>query len=263
MAQAKEPEFPPGTVSNILWHFTGGPKWDEAKECQGTEPKPDAEAYENLVSIIKSRTLNLGSYRERFHAAWAEQLGPGMGGVESEPVCCLADIPAQHLGYHAYRYGKFAIGFHRESAVTHGFAPVLYSLSDAHAAALVWLALRTLDTLAESHAAEDLLARSPDWSELDVELAVKTAHSALKRLAPLVKTFDKHEFSTVYCEREWRSTKAFSFNWKNDVAMIVLPQRGADGKDYYAQFHRHVLPKLPKRPHPRVPIVRWDLLVGK
>ena len=34
-----------------------------------------------------------------------------------------------HLGYHAERYGKIAIGFHRDAVIRHGFSPVFYQLA--------------------------------------------------------------------------------------------------------------------------------------
>ena len=38
-------------------------------------------------------------------------------------TCCLADIPIIHLGYHANRYGKIAIGYHRDAVLNVGFQP--------------------------------------------------------------------------------------------------------------------------------------------
>ena len=48
--------------------------------------------------------------------------------LESVPVCCLAEIPVEHLSYHAKRYGKIGIGFHRDAAIRCGFNPVFYQL---------------------------------------------------------------------------------------------------------------------------------------
>jgi hypothetical protein len=31
----------PGTVSKILWHFTGGPRWNEVEKRQEATPKPN------------------------------------------------------------------------------------------------------------------------------------------------------------------------------------------------------------------------------
>ena len=35
----------PGTVSKILWHFTGGPRWNDVEKRQEKEPKSIEEAY--------------------------------------------------------------------------------------------------------------------------------------------------------------------------------------------------------------------------
>jgi hypothetical protein len=71
-----------------------------------------------------------------------------------------------------------------------------------------------------------------------------------------VKTFALDEFSTIYCEREWRSTTAFRFQLE-DVAMIVLPRTG--DTNLFGQFVQEVVPPLGL---PRsVPIVPWEDLV--
>ena len=134
---------PPGTVSKILWHFTGGPKWNQARNYQQRRPKPAAEAYAALLSILETRQLRLGQYREvikvqvpklrRYNAKTrrVEDLTDAVVERTSSPVCCLADIPVAHLSYHAGRYGKIAIGFHRHGPVNHGFNPVFYTLHDS------------------------------------------------------------------------------------------------------------------------------------
>jgi hypothetical protein len=131
---------PPGTVSKILWHFTGGPKWIEEQSRQDRKPKPPAEAFEALLSILKSKDLRLGGYREVVRISvpslWEYDLKAHkkvrrkskVVKWSSVQVCCLSDIPIAHLSYHAARYGKLAVGFHRRAAVRHGFNPVFYSL---------------------------------------------------------------------------------------------------------------------------------------
>jgi hypothetical protein len=133
----------PGTVSKILWHFTGGPKWDEAAKCQESRPKPAEEAYAALLGILKSGHVCLGKYREVVRVTVQTRRSrtptlipderPDWVDVEykSSPVCCVADIPVAHLAYHAERYGKIAIGFYRESALRAGFNPVFYTLHKA------------------------------------------------------------------------------------------------------------------------------------
>src|SRR3954454_8541512 len=95
----------PGTVSKILWHFTGGPRWNVAENRQEKEPKPTEDAYSALVEILKSRELRIGGYREVIQAILPriQRLDPVTKEVieeanvrrkiSSAPVCCLADIP--------------------------------------------------------------------------------------------------------------------------------------------------------------------------
>ncbi len=47
----------PGIVSKILWHFTGGPRWDASKNRQEDKPKPIDDAYAALIAVLKSREL--------------------------------------------------------------------------------------------------------------------------------------------------------------------------------------------------------------
>src|SRR5258706_10613003 len=131
---------PPGTVSKILWHFTGGPSWDSKKKQRYERLKPSANAYDALKGILADCELKVGETMEEVKIQWPEfqfsQTPPHVfEGVKDVPkqlnsvrVCCLADIPIAHLAYHAERYGKFAIGFHRDSVIRSGFNPVFYSL---------------------------------------------------------------------------------------------------------------------------------------
>ena len=132
----------PGTVSRILWHFTGGPEWDPASGRRKDSPKPPDLAYEYLQTILQTKVLHLGQYPESVRVIIPEETRFNVQArqtvirkdiprdVTSAPVCCLSDIPVQYLGYHAQRYGKFAIGFRREAAVQSEFNPVLYTLSN-------------------------------------------------------------------------------------------------------------------------------------
>src|SRR5438034_4943251 len=124
---SERPEVSPGTVSKILWHFTGGPTWNVKTKRQNASPKASADAYDSLRSILRSRVLRLGRYREIVRVVLPERrqidtetrrvrvLRNVSIDIESSPICCLSDIPAPHLRYHAYRYGRFAIGFHRDA----------------------------------------------------------------------------------------------------------------------------------------------------
>ena len=280
----------PGTVSKILWHFTGGPRWNTEEKCQEVAPKPVGEAFDALCGILRTKELRLGSYREavsvevpiaRRDPATGNRL-PNYKIVyrESAPVCCVADIPIAHLSYHASRYGKIAIGFHRDAVVSAGFNPVFYTLQ--HSPVLRSLhrgfgELETIDIDTVLLISRDCIESGLKDAQCDFGHPVRLSDSItskvasnisvisdvataaderLKHFLAFVKTFALDEFSTIYCEREWRSTKTFSFKLE-DIAMIVLPKTG--GTNFFGQFVEAVDPPLGL---PRtVPIVPWEDLV--
>jgi hypothetical protein len=278
----------PGTVSKILWHFTGGPKWNEVSKCQNTDRKPINEAYDALLGILRSRRLCLGNYRElinvrvptrRFCATLIEDTRPDWRDViyQSSPVCCVTDIPIAHLSYHASRYGKIAVGFHREAAIRAGFNPVFYALHDAEVLRSLHETFAELDNLAPPNIdASDVVREvetlkckeghtvdldGPSCGQIesaieDISAAAQNASSRLEQFLAFVKTFASDQLSTIYCEREWRSTKPFSFTL-SDVAMIVLPKAGND-KCYFDEFVSHAkVTRLPRS----IPIVPWEDLI--
>ena len=283
--------LPPGTVSKILWHFTGGPRWNPKKKAQNFNPKPSLQAFEALRGILTARQLRVGSYRELVKVKVATRVRhPGskkwLKGPEkivereSAPICCVADIPVAHLSYHAGRYGKIAIGFHRDAPVRARFNPVFYTLQNSPAMKALHRSIRALEDINED--ALDSAARDIVWSELEnlecehehpVELPpllshdiarafseaigpVETANERIKSFLAFVKTFDEKEFSTIYCEREWRSTSDFSFTLE-DIAMIVLPKTGE--APLFKRFIEEVVPEidLPRS----VPVVPWEDLI--
>ncbi|MCB0473866.1 MAG: hypothetical protein KDC56_12470, partial [Flavobacteriaceae bacterium] len=254
-----------GTVSRILWHFTGGPKWDEKNKRQYSKLKLQSEAYDILQAIITSRKLKVSNYRELIKVKvpnvrmknpetkkyetvkWVEKI------IESAPICSLADIPIQHLSYHAIRYGKFAIGFHRKSVVKNNFNPVFYSLDDTRIVNSIYSGLyssklmnlskmeRYYEDLIDDiksgkiynaeKSYDDDLGVEMDFRKIDFDIELEEleylrneVEKSLKEFVSYVKTFDESEFNSIYCEREWRSVEAFNFNL-NDIAMIVLPRR--------------------------------------
>lgn len=287
-----EQEQSPGTVSKILWHFTGGPIWNSKTKKQSSTPKPASKAYENLKSILRSKEVHLGTYKEVVRAIIPkrQKFNPATKkievqkniqvDIESSSICCLSDIPAPHLRYHSYRYGKFALGFHRDSVIRAGFNPVFYTLQDTPVVRSIYRgfsslksgdfetiynAIRTIEmeisdteNIYDNLDIDKLGAISEIEFEVDsVENAISNASKSLQNLVAFVKSFEQNEFSTVYCEREWRSTKQYNFEI-DDLAMIVLPKVIGD-KKYYKDFVEKIAPniKLPRR----IPIVPWDDLV--
>ena len=281
----------PGTVSEILWHFTGGPRWNKNLNRQDAELKPPDEAYAALSSILASCELRLGQYKEVAHvmrpSTW--KVNPTTNKIigsnfakttlESVPVCCLAEIPVEHLSYHAKRYGKIGIGFHRDAAIRCGFNPVFYQLhtSDvlqniyAGFAALKKMALCDLESVTAGLRSK--LERLPNmghdlddklWSTFyEVEGHANVASSAMpdadrsfQIFLAFVKTFEKKEFTTIYCEREWRSIQPFKFNL-DDIFTIVLPRDSGDG----GHFERFIKERASITIPPTVYVSAWDELV--
>ena len=280
----RQPNGVPGTVSKIHWHFTGGPRWDMRKQCQHKSPKKAILAYEALV--FQSKTLRLGQYHELVKTAYTirrtdpatekTRLEPREKTFESTPVCCLADIPIAHLSYHSHRYGKFAIGFHRESVVRHRFSPVFYGLHDSEPLQFLRRSISSAEEISDGAQDKALDVRLfeqsfvcekghplEDTSEIsDFESAFESiadsasaAREQLSQALAFVKTFSRAEFSTVYCEREWRSTREFNFEFA-DVAMIVLP-RQVGGQTFYENFVKKRRPRLSRS----IPTVAWEDLV--
>jgi len=285
-------ELSPGTVSKILWHFTGGPIWNSKTKKQSTTPKPASKAYENLKSILRSKEIHLGTYKEVVRAIIPKRrkFNPATKkmevrenvpvDIESSSICCLSDIPAPHLRYHAYRYGKLALGFHRDAVIRAGFNPVFYTLQDTpiirsiyrgfsslkiadfetiyNGISTIEMEISDVENIYDNLDIDKLGAVSDIESEVDsIENAISKALKSLQNLVAFVKSFEQNEFSTVYCEREWRSTKQYNFEI-DDLVMIVLPKTIGDTK-YYKDFVEKVAPRL-KLPR-RIPIIPWDDLV--
>lgn len=282
----------PGTISKILWHFTGGPRWNDADKRQERCPKPIEDAYAALVGILKSRELKIGGYKEVVNvtAPWIRTYDPVSNKWEksynvpkilmSAPVCCLADIPIMHLSYHAKRYGKIAIGFHREVVIRHGFGPVFYQLHNSAILQAIYAGfagLQETDALDLEQSISDLgdgieslecehghavdvdrisLLYDVEGEANVVTNAINGAIGSLKNLLAFVKTFEAVDFDIIYAEREWRSVQPFRFEYE-DISMIVLP-RNVDNGDHYEQF----VDEARSIPIPlTVSIVAWDDLV--
>ena len=267
----------PGTVSKILWHFTGGPEWDAKMNRQGKVPKLKRQAYDALVSILKDRELKIGNYKEVIKlklpvipghdeeaGSWSQEIGPSRHLI-SAPVCCLADIPIVHLGYHAERYGKFAIGFHRASAIRHGFNPVFYQFSNSSVLLSIYAAITHLgdanDDIAVLHDKEgedsgEKRITNARESIHELTTSIKGSLEKFRKFLAFVKTFDETEFGTIYCEREWRSIEPLNFEY-DDISMIALPRSKGDG-DYFERFVEEAKSILVP---PTVSIVAWDDLV--
>jgi hypothetical protein len=290
-----------GTTAGNSFQNTMALHWrsevEQFEEPSRKQPKPVVEAYEALLGILKSKQLRLGDYREVVKVRVPKVLPHRVKETKqtekptsmivrllSAPVCCIADIPVAHLFYHAKRYGKIAIGFHRQAVVQRGFNPVFYTLYDTTVLRSVRAGFKQLRDMAGSlstverniqyeierqiddlecehgHKVDDSrFYHSVDigFEMEDIGEAVKKAQTSLREFLAFVKTFTRQELSTIYCERKWRSTQHFSFRM-DDVAMIVLPKASA-GISYFNQFVTEAARGL-KFPR-SIPVVPWEDLV--
>jgi hypothetical protein len=200
--------------------------------------------------------------------------------VSSAPVCCLADIPVIHLGYHSLRYGKIAIGFHRDAVIRHGFSPVLYLLHDSHVLNTIYRGFALLDEVSSNELETNLSSLDGEIADLECEHGHRTKADTMNMLMDLdlsisevnrtidaasksvheflafVKTFDQTEFNSIYCEREWRSTKSLAFEY-SDISMIVVPRSKGDG-----DYHSRLLQEMRSIPIlDGIPVVPWEDLI--
>ncbi len=276
----------PKTHSKILWHFTGGPKWSKERNCQERNPKPIADAYDILLKILESKAIRIGGFhevikvriaRERYYDFKAKKVLTRRNQTKqlsTSPVCCVADIPLSELFYHAKRYGKIAIGFHRKAITDHGFNPVLYTPVNGEIVHHFYQAQRALDLMDDGDIAseveslkDEVEGQLSDIEDVDLDIdtgsvefaaqsLVEEAQGALEHLEESLaytKTYTSREFEKIYAEREWRSVAPFEFSMK-DVAMILLPSKGSI--DCFEKFtsndHRSL--DLPRS----VSVVRWE-----
>lgn len=275
----------PGTVSKILWHFTGGPVWNEKSNKQGIKPKPAKKSYEALRAIISSKILKTGKYHEVVKTIIPEKrefnIKKGSfdikknvrATIKSSPVCCVAEIPIQHLNYHSERYGKMAIGFHRDSVIKAGFNPVMYTLEESFLSKKIHDAYSLINNFDSSWADAEIdeieteMENLLDECMIDEAIDVTGAKDAIsemeselnetelyyKEILAYIKTFKKSEFDSIYCEREWRSTEDYKFDL-TDIAMIVLPKKVGKNNFYSPFTSKTTLPRT-------IPILSWEDLI--
>lgn len=230
----------PGTVSKILWHFTGGPEWDSELHKQKKVLKKNSSSFEILNKIIDGGVLKTGSFSEVAQTLSMNGDDDVLNTIQTRPVCCLADIPIQHLGYHSKRYGKIAIGFHR-SAIMRAFHPVLYNPIGSYLNLEIgmlndWMRDNSAVILEQVLKNKGMLDNFENAEVFGLIDSIKTNVEICTSLFVDILTYSKSfeptkEFETIYCEREWRATDDFHFT-HDDIAMVLLPRRGG----FYNRF---------------------------
>jgi hypothetical protein len=272
----------PGTVSKILWHFTGGPVWDECNQRQSDECKSDKIAFMNMKNILRTRELRLGKYREVVKHIIPEREVLDLNIMqnvieknvplvfESFPVCCVAEIPLKDIAYISKRYGKFAIGFYRDSLLTQ-FRPVTYILENEK------ILLHYIKAYEEAVRLNKDIALLPNQINENIEVIQSKENllrigllayifddqskqlqyiaEVIKRSISYIKTITYEELDTIYCEREWRSIQKYYIRRK-DIAFIVIPK-------YFVQKEKLNIESFTRSLHIQrsVPIIPWEDIV--
>jgi hypothetical protein len=86
---------------------------------------------------------------------------------------------------------------------------------------------------------------------------MKDARKHLQHLMAFIKTFNRRQWVSVYCEREWRSTAPFCFR-PADIAMVAIP-RAIGRVSFYRPFVDRVAKRLQLPRH--VSILAWEDLI--
>ncbi|MBI2985792.1 MAG: hypothetical protein HYY45_03385 [Deltaproteobacteria bacterium] len=193
-------------ASEVLWHFVG-------------RGKSDHESYQILLSILRTG-LKVGEKNE------FKFVDPATNEIQTlwgYPVCCLADIPLKDLHIHAERYGRFAIGFHKESAISSNFNPVLYI--NQYSSVFHHFILRRNEV--EGYLERTNSDIAGKFQELLLLLGSVTKSGDLKANPVAALMLDEMQLNNFYYEREWRSIYNWDFQ-KDDVAILIMPDETLD-----------------------------------
>jgi len=211
--------------SNIYWHFTGSPAgvdWSKAS-C----PKYITDQNPILSNESAARTLNLIINSHTLKATCTEKISERK---ETDPFCCVTDIPLKDLPSHAPYYGKVAIGFKAQAIHKH-FVPVLYIpkqnlpiieklLPNRELVKRAFQQLEYQGSFQEQQAKKLLAAASYKKEvveEIDDEVITGFLANFIK-----ITNFDTDPENTYYREREWRGIGDFSFQ-NSDIEAVVAP----------------------------------------
>ncbi len=89
---------------------------------------------------------------------------------------------------------------------------------------------------------------------------IKGINLRMKEILSFTKTFKYNEFSTIYCEREWRSKVSFNFEI-NDIAFIIIPKTKMKNShtNYYENFIENYVGE--KKLINKIPVLPWEDLI--
>ena len=216
---------------------------DEFHLCGRASPADDDRNFSTLQLILGGRCVRRsnavpGDDRTSLRVDFTKRLADGEMVVPS--VACYADIPFPSLAFHAAKYGRFGLSFHRDLLIRRGARPVMYvpmrsdDRMSTHGATLlndIQAIYRGFDAqfveknLRGNRKGRRTLGKEPDTAEGVIE-GLQTVLAF--HLLAFLKVYDSElpidHVDYYYSEREWRSTTNLNFV-DTDVARVVV-ERG-------------------------------------
>jgi hypothetical protein len=158
------------------------------------------------------------------------------GKLVDPAITCYCDIPFQSIAFHAKKYGRFGLSFHRDFLIYRGARPVMYlpMRSDDHFGAHGGTLLRDTDAIYKA-----LRERVADQQSSKTTRTLGHAPNGVNglldaldtlltfRFLSFLKAYDSElpqdHVDYYYSEREWRLSGPLTFN-ADDVARIVVAE---------------------------------------
>ena len=225
-----------------LTHFLS----DEFTHLVGrSAPEDDEQNYGILKKILASGyVLYRGAIPGESRTSVALDLDKSLASnaLIVPTATCYCDIPLSNINFHARKYGRFGLSFHRDFLIRRGARPVMYvpTWSDDNLSAHGKTLLRDIQgtyrgfqqflrkPLSERRARTRVLGREPDHADGVVDaLDTLLALQFLSFLKAYNAELPEDHIDYYYSEREWRITNYLSFV-PSDVARIVIAKGYAD-----------------------------------
>jgi hypothetical protein len=216
-------------LSDELFHLVGR-----------KHPEDDKANFQILQSILREERIRCSGYVEGTSGTSLtvfpnRQLASGEMFVAT--CTCYADIPLLSIPFHAAKYGRFGLSFHRDLLIRRGARPVIYiptrgdDATSVHGATLLndmqvaynAFRKRFVDPIRDGARNRRRLLGSEPQSD---ERTIDTLHTTLAlHFLAFVKPYDSqlpvdHQ-DYFYSEREWRITNFLRFI-PNEVERVIV-----------------------------------------
>jgi hypothetical protein len=162
------------------------------------------------------------------------------GKLVDPAITCYCDIPFESIAFHAKKYGRFGVSFHRHFLIHRGARPVMYfpMRSDDHFGAHGRTLLRDMDAIYKAIGKQvadqqsQTISRTLGHAPNSIDGLLDALDTLLTfRFFSFLKAYDSElpqdHVDYYYSEREWRLTGPLTFN-ADDVAHIVVAEGFGD-----------------------------------